>query len=142
MTLHDLSQVYYLKSEINYLTVEIELLRMEAESITSAAFTDLPKSKSNQRSIENRIAKIIDYKEKCILMRLQLVDVRNEILEYIDSIDDSQTRQIFKLRFVDCLSWLSVAMSLGGGNTDKSVSQICYRYIAARNRKISHETSN
>ena len=49
---------------------------------------------------------------------------------YIDGVEDSLTRQILTLRYVNGLSWQQVANSVGGANTEYSVKHICYRYLA------------
>lgn len=49
---------------------------------------------------------------------------------YIQSIDDPVTREVFTLRYVRHMSWRSVAMALGGGNTEDSVRKIAERRLA------------
>lgn len=50
---------------------------------------------------------------------------------YIETIEDSQTRTIFTLRYFEGLSWHQVAWRLGG-NTSDSVRMIHNRYLARR----------
>lgn len=50
---------------------------------------------------------------------------------WIGSIDDMQTRMIFRLRYIRGLSWKDVAALIGGGNTDRSVRLRAYRYEKA-----------
>ena len=49
---------------------------------------------------------------------------------YIQTIEDSLTRMIFRLRFIRGMSWKLVAASVGGRNTESGVKNMCYRYIA------------
>ncbi|WP_236908829.1 hypothetical protein [Clostridium sp. Cult3] len=44
----------------------------------------------------------------------ELLDMVEEIYEYIDNIDDSLIRQIITLRYVSGLTWEQVAASIGG----------------------------
>lgn len=53
----------------------------------------------------------------------------NRLNRYIASVDDSLTRMIMTLRFINGLSWRQVAYSVGGNNTDENVKKIAYRYI-------------
>ena len=53
----------------------------------------------------------------------------NRLNWYIASVQDSFTRQIMALRFVNGMSWNQVAMRVGGGNTEGSVKMVCYRYL-------------
>lgn len=59
----------------------------------------------------------------------------NELMNYIIHIPDSQTRQIFMLRFIDGLTWSCIADIIGGHNTEDSVKKRCYRYFKERNRR-------
>ena len=48
---------------------------------------------------------------------------------YISDIDDSLTRQIFMLRYINGLCWTQVAFSIGGDNTADSVRKTVDRYL-------------
>ena len=52
------------------------------------------------------------------------------VATYIQTIEDSQTRMIFRLRFIHGMAWKEVAAAVGGRNRDNGVKNICYRYIA------------
>lgn len=52
------------------------------------------------------------------------------VAAYIQTIEDSQTRMIFRLRFIHGMAWKEVAAAVGGRNTESGVKNICYRYIA------------
>ena len=64
----------------------------------------------------------------------QCIYERNRLERYIADIPDSLTRQIFALRFINGMSWVQVAMHVGGNNTPGSVKMICYRYLNKSNR--------
>lgn len=66
-----------------------------------------------------------------MLSTLELESLRmvNEIEAFINSIQDSHTRRIVRLRVVDCLSWNEVADEIGGGNTEDSVRMAFNRYV-------------
>lgn len=51
------------------------------------------------------------------------------IYDFIDSIDDSYLRRIFKLKFIDGLSWAQLARRLGGTTAD-SARMIVKRYLS------------
>ena len=52
------------------------------------------------------------------------------VATYIQTIEDSQTRMIFRLRFIHGMAWKEVAAAVGGRNTESGVKNTCYRYIA------------
>lgn len=54
---------------------------------------------------------------------------RAKLEKWIAGITDSMTRQVFTLRFVQDLTWVQVAMAVGGGNTEDSVRMLAKRYV-------------
>ncbi|MCD8086475.1 MAG: hypothetical protein LUF28_09200 [Clostridiales bacterium] len=60
---------------------------------------------------------------------LQRIHERSRLERYIADIDDSLTRMIFRLRFVNGLSWRQVAASVGGGHTEDGVRMRVKRYL-------------
>lgn len=127
MTLKELSQLYYLNREIEMDRRRLEELRAKSESPGSPRFDGMPKSRSTVSKVERYAAEIADLEAIIAAKRQLCIHERNRLERYIADIDDSLTRQIFKLRFVDGLSWLRVAQRIG--STEKNVSIICYRYI-------------
>lgn len=51
-----------------------------------------------------------------------------ELAAWIDSIPDSQTRRAFRLRYVDGLGWLDVAVRMGYSSPD-GPRKVCERYL-------------
>ena len=49
----------------------------------------------------------------------ELLELQNDVEEYIDSINDSRMRRIVRMRFIDKLTWNQVACRIGGGNTEE-----------------------
>jgi len=99
MTANDLMQAYYLEKEI------------ESWKSDEEALSDM-----------NGFSKV---KEKVSELRQK----KEEIVNFILSIDDSQTRLIFKLRCLDLLSWNAVADKIGGMNSEYTVKKRFYRYL-------------
>ena len=102
MTLNELSQLYYLRREIEREKQRLEQLQ----------------GKEDVAELEQIIrAKIA----RCN-------DERTNLEKYIADIPDSLTRQVFTFRFIDGYSWVRVASAIGN-NTADSVRMICKRYI-------------
>jgi len=79
------------------------------------------------------IADIVDnpYNFEFVYMdRNVIYNSRDEFAAYIGTIEDSQTRMIFRLRYIHGMAWKEVAAAVGGRNTENSVKSVCYRYIA------------
>lgn len=62
----------------------------------------------------------------------ELLELQNEVEEYIESIEDSRMRRIIRMRFIDKLTWNQVADNIGGGNTEDSVRMAFNRFIEGK----------
>lgn len=128
MTLKELSQLYYLNREIEMDQQRLEELRTKASAPGSPNYDGMPKSPNYENRLERYIAEIVDLEAIISAKITQCVHERNRLERYIADIPDSLTRQVFTLRFINGLTWLQVACSIGN-NTEQSVKMICYRYI-------------
>ena len=99
MTKDELMQFYYLDKEI-------ESWLEDAKYVKDGA---------RKRQIDK---KLFELKEK-----------RQEIVNFIMSIDDPQTRLIAKLRCFNLLSWNAVADRIGGMNSEYTVKKRFYRFL-------------
>lgn len=83
------------------------------------------------KGIEQKIFKLSDENKKLGTMELYL-RVRRAVVEYyLDSISDPMTRIIFYLRYMDGLSWVSIAVRHGGGATPDAMRMVTIRYMDA-----------
>ena len=129
MTLKELSQLYYLNREIQRDSKRLKDLKM-SEVKTTARYSDMPKSKSMTHDImAEKVATIVDLEEMLEFKKLKRVYEEKRLMHFIESIDDCFLRLIFKLRFIDCKKWDTIACYVGGGNTGDSIKKNCYRYI-------------
>lgn len=53
----------------------------------------------------------------------------NEVEVFVDGIEDSRLRRIFRYRYVDNMSWLQVAIQMGGRTTAESVRKEHDRFL-------------
>jgi hypothetical protein len=107
MTRRELSQVFYLKNEI-----EQEERRLAQLEICRAPESEISETR-----------RVIKLKKEEAEIRQQ------QAMRYILDIPDVQLRQIFWLRHIDLLSWNAVAMRIGGDNTADGVRKAHDRYI-------------
>ena len=127
MTRRELSQLYYLRREIN--SDRERLAKLEAAA-TSASPSNGGGRGSGTPTDRTSIA--VEISELKSLIYEKICREEKELLRlmnYISGIEDSLTRQILTARFIDNLSWTAVAVRVGGGNTVGSVKKICYRFI-------------
>lgn len=157
MTLKELSQLYYLKREIvtdqmrlDQLKREreeeeerLECMRLSADGIASANMDGMPHAVGVTHSKpEDNVIRISEQEERIRAKRAAILHLESMISQrqtltfmecarledYIATIPDSMTRQIFRARFIDGRTWDDVA-SVCGRNTVDSVKKTCYRYI-------------
>ena len=112
MTFEELNKSRELRKEINQL-----------KQTRASLSREFPKE-SNFDELDRLI------REKRELRCAELIRLEN----YIDTIEDSVTRQILRGRFVQGMSWEAVAQRIGN-NTAEGVRSRCIRYINARNKE-------
>ena len=131
MTIKELSQLSNLRKEIKLLEYQLKRLEDMSTNITPQ-ITGMPDASQVSDKVGNYATEIALLKD---LIKKNKDEVWKEYLRlenYISSIADSLTRQIFILRFVDGLTWVQVAHRIGG-NTEGSVKATCYRYLENHN---------
>lgn len=68
-----------------------------------------------------------------MLARIHKLEKRKSYIEsFVEGIEDSLTRRIFRFRFINGFSWVRTALKIGGDNTAASVKMICYRYLKGK----------
>ena len=133
MTRQELKQVRYLKREIELLQEQIAAV--EAEIVTDKVKGSDPEHPWTERSFiikglpGERNEKLLRLRDRLERRKGDLQDLRAEIFEWVESIDDSLIRQIIILRHVNGLGWRQVAREIGGGNTGDSVRKMHDRFL-------------
>lgn len=128
MTKKELSRYYYLEREILHDKEEIEELQTQATHITQM-LSDMPKGQGNKDKIEKIVAELVERDALLHEKKAKAEHARNEILQYINDIDDPLIRLIIQYRYVNLLSWTKVAYFVGGNNTPDGVRMLSDRYI-------------
>lgn len=138
MTVNELSQLYYLNREIEIDQKRLQELEAIACGPRAAALTGMPRTPGISNPVERYAAEIVDLQAIIAAKNIQCIHERQRLERYIADIDDSDTRLIFTLRFVNGLPWTQVAASIGAGNTPDRVKKVCYRYLRrSENEKLS-----
>lgn len=129
MTKRELSQYYWLCREIQADERRLRELRSRAESPRAASLSGTPGGGADGSATERIVSEMTDLEAIIAAKQIQCIHERQRIERYIADIPDSLTRMIFTFRFVDGMSWVKVAMRVGGGNTADGVKKRCYRYL-------------
>lgn len=63
------------------------------------------------------------------IQEFDLLQMTNEVEEFIHGLEDSHMRRIINLRVIEQLSWNKVADKMGGNNTEDSVRKAFDRFL-------------
>ena len=137
MTIDDLYQLRDLDREIKRYDQRIDELRAQRVAISAPASDREPSGKNDGPGRDNKIerltAEIIDLEELLRLNREKRIVEKQRLERYIDSVDDSLTRQVMELRFNELLPWNAVAARMGGGASVDALKKMVYRYLERHN---------
>lgn len=114
MTKDRLNQIRYLKNEIKLLQKEYREMEtpMVADCVTGSR-TSIPYDKHAITITGIDYGKIRRAKRKIERKISELMDELDELECYIDTIGDSEIRQIIRLRYRNGLSWQQIAFEIG-----------------------------
>lgn len=133
-----------LQQEIKYLSKRIDKLKNERIKQEALKKHDMVRGSSHdfpyvERNVHiegmtDKTALSLNYTINRELHKLEeryenLMEVTNDVLDFIDSIEDSHMRLIITYRFIENYSWGEVADAIGGGNTEGSVKMAFQRFI-------------
>ena len=110
----------------------MEQLRARLTNITPK-LSGMPGRPGASDKVGEGIPEIVDLARKIEEERAGFEAEKAKLETYLRCIEDTQTRLIFILRFVDLKSWAEVAAEIGGNNTEESVKKTCYRYLKQNN---------
>ena len=140
MKLHDLSQLYYLEKLIRRDEQRLENMRCRLTCI-GPKLSGMPAKPGASDTIGDTVPQIVDLEKKIEQEKVIFERDKAKIEIFLRCIEDTQTRLIFILRFVDLKCWSEVAKVIGGNNTEDSVKKICYRYIKSESIRLNTKES-
>lgn len=91
--------------------------------------TGVPHVSGVSDQVSGLTIEIEDLRERISHLESECAQEKRILERYIATIEDDQTRMVFRLRFIHCMTWPQVAKTIGGRNTANSVKAICYRYL-------------
>ena len=111
MRSRDLEQYRSLKREVEIL--EKELHKITNQSPYSMNFNGMPRSGKIADKTGEMAALVADIEVMLKDRKYKCLYLRKKIERFVDSIEDSETRTIVRLRAIDNLSWQDIAIKLG-----------------------------
>ena len=128
MTLQELSKYYKLHERLER-NREMLASLYAAAGLGAQEITGMPHASGVSDQVSNLVIEIEDLKERISHLESRCAEEKKRLEKYIGTIKDDQTRMIFRLRFLHCMTWPQVAEAIGGRNTANSVKLICHRYL-------------
>lgn len=128
MTLQELNRLFELRERLAKAQEMIDALRAAA-CPGAQVLTGMPHAQGVKDKVGDLAPEIADLDERISFLESEIERIKAPILEWIKTIDNDQTRLIFRLRFMRGLSWKEVAAVIGGRNSEDSVRMACYRYL-------------
>lgn len=128
MTLQELSKYYCLN----------QLLERDREMLSSLyaaagpgaqALTGMPHASGVTDKVGGLSVEIAELKKHIAKLEEECWQELKKLERFIGQIEDDRTRTIFRLRFIRCMSWIQVADTIGGRNTEEGVKKFCYRKL-------------
>lgn len=111
MTKKELSQCYYLNREIDQLSKELQ--KLDGKEYKSINLTGMPHGSGISDTVGKLATQRAEIHELLSLKLRECMIARARIERYINDIDDSEMRMILRLRHINGLTWLQVAMHIG-----------------------------
>lgn len=128
MTLQELSKYYKLHERLERNREMLSSL-YAAAGPGAQAITGMPHAPGVSDKVGDLAAELWDLQSKIDCLEQRCAEEKKKLEKYIGGIKDDQTRMIFRLRFIHCMTWPQVAETIGGRNTATNVKLICYRYL-------------
>lgn len=128
MTLKELSKYYKLHERLERNRQMLSSLYATA-GLGAQEITGMPHTPGVSDQVSSLLIEIEDLKERISHLESECAQEKKILERYIATIEDDQTRMVFRLRFVHCMTWPQVAEAIGGRNTANSVKLICYRHL-------------
>lgn len=128
MTLRELSKYYRLCEQLKRSEEALSSLS-ETVGLGAQKITGMPHAPTARDKVSDFVAEIEDLKAEIERLKMEMDHVERKISSYIETIPDIQTRLIFRLRFLRCMTWPQVADAIGGRNTANSVKLVCHRHL-------------
>lgn len=110
-----LSQAFGLNQRIESKLGQIDNLNDLATKAT-ITYSDMPKNPNQGGSrMEDTIIKIVSLQEEISWEMDQLVDLKKDIVQRINAVDNPELQTILELRYLSFMRWEEIAIELGYG---------------------------
>lgn len=128
MTLKELSQLYWLRREIEQHEARLEQL-CASVGVSAQVYDGMPHAHSNSSPTERQAIRVADLRRTIESLRDRACEEERKLTEYIGAIPDAYLRVVFTCRFIDGMTWWQVANYIGNNMTADGVRKAVVRYL-------------
>lgn len=134
MDKEQLKQIRYIKSEIA--VIENQINSIEPSMVTDKVIGSSSYFPYTQRSFTLEGIDTEEYERrtrrlqrKLMKRKEKLLELQEEVNDFINNIEDSLVRQAITLRYIDGMSWQMAAKEMGSNTTADSIRMAVNRYM-------------
>lgn len=129
MTFEEASQIYYINLEIKALRLELAKLKEERRYYKPNIITDMPRGGSGYINPQDEyLTKEQELEDMLNYALRKLQYERRRIEEFLNTVDDAETRLIIRLRCVNNMKWEDIGEEI---NADRrTVSRKFYKFFS------------
>ena len=110
MTKRELSKYYYLSLEMK--NIENRIRELEITTISCKEPTGMPRGNEIGKPVEKKAELLIRLKEKLEKRKEKSLKILSDIDEYIEAIEDPETRMIFTKRYIELKRWEDITKEM------------------------------
>lgn len=120
MNKQELEEVFYIEKEIKDLENRIYKKEKQSPNVSDVVQNGYKRHAVIYGVDVKRAYKLQNMYEKLRKFKIQLVDKKQEIIDYIQKVPFSEIRQILMFKYIDGYSWIKIAHKMNSiYNTDK-----------------------
>ena len=118
ITIKQLREYRHTKANILLLKTELDELILQSSAHEGG----------RSSAVSDTVARIVLQREKTRRRIEALTERKNAVEDYIAQCSDYYGL-LLRWHYIEGRTWTSIALTIGGGNTEDSVKKSCYRYI-------------
>ena len=94
------------------------------------ALTGMPHAPGVKDKVGDLATEIAYMERRVAALQAKVDDQAVEVRNFIAGVQDDQMKIILSLRYIRCLTWIEVALVLGGRNTGSGVRSAVWRFFS------------
>jgi hypothetical protein len=137
MNIKELSNLYYIKKEIERLEEELD----EITEIGSSVIDGMPHNSNYNDKVQQLVIKKQDLMSKIIKKQIAYIDEKVKMENFINGIDNPKVRLIARLRFIEFKSWYEIADEITPKDkdlVDRTSPYNTFKRYFEKNNQMSH----